>query len=273
MLTPVLGIIAAVVLLMVLVRLVEPRMAFLPTTGESVTPRELGLEYESLMIATRDGQRLHGWSLTRPAARARILYFHGNGGNLSLWAQILAGIVAKGYTLVAFDYRGYGLSNGRPSERGLYTDVDAIVEYFWRDSAPLPVVYWGRSLGVAMASYAATVRRPDALILESGFPDVRSLIRESPVLSLFALFSSYRFPATTFLRRLDPSVPILVVHGDRDQVVPIAQGRKLFDAVIATAKRFISIRGGDHNDVFPADSERYWRAVEELVRGLARSGR
>jgi uncharacterized protein len=267
-LTLVLGTVAAIVLLAVLVRAVEPRVAFLPTTGESVTPRDLDIEYESLTIATRDGQRLHGWSLFPSGARASILYFHGNGGNLSIWARILTGIAAKGYAVTAFDYRGYGLSSGRPSERGLYTDVDAIVEHFWRDPAPLPVLYWGRSLGVAMASYAATVHRPDALILESGFPDVRSLIRESPALSLCALFSSYRFPATSFLRRLDPSVQILVLHGDSDHVVPIAQGRKLFDAVMTTAKRFITIRSGDHNDVSPAEPEPYWSAVAELVTGV-----
>jgi uncharacterized protein len=274
MLTPVLGITAAVLLLAVFVRLVEPHMAFFPTAGESVTPRQLGLEYESVMIGTRDGERLHGWSMTGPAARANVLYFHGNGGNLSIWAPIVAGIVRKGFAVLAFDYRGYGLSSGRPSERGLYADVDAIVEQFWRDSSgSVPVLYWGRSLGVAMAAYAATVRPPDALILESGFPDARSLIRESPLLAALALFSTYRFPSTEFLNRLRSPVPVLVLHGDNDHVVSIAQGRKLFDAIAAPAKWFVSIRGGDHNDLSPSDPETYWGAVADLVGSLARSGR
>jgi uncharacterized protein len=274
MLTPVLGIAAAILLLTAFVRLVEPHMAFFPAAGESVTPRELGLEYESVTIGTSDGERLHGWSVTRPGARANVLYFHGNGGNLSIWAPVVAGIVRKGFTVLTFDYRGYGLSSGRPTERGLYADVDAIVEHFWRDSsAALPVVYWGRSLGVTMAAYAATVRPPDALILESGFPDAPSLIRESPLLAALALFSTYRFPSTQFLRSLRSPVPVLVLHGDSDHVVPITQGRKLFDAIAPPAKRFVTIRGGDHNDLSPSDSERYWEAVAELVGKLARSSR
>jgi uncharacterized protein len=87
--------------------------------------------------------------------RARILYCHGNGGNLSIWALILTGIARRGLSVFAADYRGYGLSTGRPTEQGLYRDVDAVVERFWRDiTTDVPVVYWGRSLGGAMAAYA-----------------------------------------------------------------------------------------------------------------------
>jgi len=274
MLMPTLGITAAIVVLFSFVRLVEPRMAFFPATGESVTPRQLGVDYQSLSISTRDGERLHGWSLAGPAARANVVYFHGNGGNLSVWAPIVAGIARKGYAVLAFDYRGYGLSSGRPTERGLYEDVDAIVEHFWRDApAALPVVYWGRSLGVAMAAYAASVRKPDALILEAGFPDARSLLRGSPLLALLALFSSYRFPSAEFLGRLRPPVPVLVLHGDNDHVVAIAQGRALFDAIPTSTKQFVSIRGGDHNDALPSEPGTYWGAVEQLVAGLAPSAR
>jgi fermentation-respiration switch protein FrsA (DUF1100 family) len=273
MLMPALGISAAILALLAFVRIVESRMAFFPTAGESLTPRELGLDYQSLSIRTRDGERLHGWSVAAPVARANVLYFHGNGGNLSAWAPIVAGIARKGYAVLVFDYRGYGLSSGRPSERGLYEDVDAIVEHFWRDSpAPLPVVYWGRSLGVAMAAYAATVRTPDALILEAGFPDARSLLRGSPLLALLAIFSSYRFPSAEFLDRLRPPVPVLVLHGDSDHVVPVAQGRALFDAIATPTKRFVSIRGGDHNDALPAEPGKYWGTVQEFVASLARVG-
>ena len=273
MLTLVLGVIATLVLLAALVRLLEPRFAFFPMAGESVTPRELGVDYQPLTINTHDGERLSGWSLTGPVAHAQILYLHGNGGNLSMWAPIVAGIAQRGYTVLAFDYRGYGLSTGRPTEQGLYRDVDAVVERFWRDSSStLPIVYWGRSVGVAMAAYVATVRQPDGLILESGFPDARSLIRGSPLLAFLALFSTYRFPSNDFLRRLGKPVPGLVLHGDADHVVPIRQGRALFDA-IAAPKRFVTVHGGDHNDLTPSDVETYWGAVGEFITSLGKGGR
>ena len=256
------------VVLILIVRLLESRFAFVPSLGETVTPREFGVDYTPLSIATRDGERLRGWALVHPAPRAQVVYFHGNGGNLSVWAPILAAIARQGYSVFAFDYRGYGVSTGRPSERGLYRDVDAVLEQFWSATPQRrPIIYWGRSLGTAMAAYAATVRTPDGLILESGFSDARSLVRTSPLLAFLALFSTYRFPCAEFLRHVN--APVLVMHGDDDHVIPIAQGRRLFDSVVGQ-KQFITIRGGDHNDLTPSDPGIYWRAVDQFVAGLPR---
>ncbi len=272
MVTIALGLAAALVVLAALVRVLEPRFAFFPMAGESVTPHEFGVDYEQVALGTGDGERLRGWSLAGPTTRARILYFHGNGGNLSVWAPIVAGVARRGYAVFAFDYRGYGLSTGRPTEKGMYRDVDAVVERFWRDSSRgVPVVYWGRSLGVAMAAYAATVRAPDGLILESGFPDARSLIRTSPLLAFLAVFSTYRFPCAQFLRRLGGPVPVLVMHGDNDHVVSITHGRALFDAV-EEPKRFVTIPGGDHNDLAPSAPDMYWKAVGGFVESLEPAG-
>lgn len=260
---------AAGVLLVALtlaVRFLEPRFAFFPTAGESVTPREYGVDYTPVSLDTKDGERLHGWTLVHPTPRAQVVYFHGNGGNLSVWAPILAAIAARGYSVLAFDYRGYGTSTGRPTERGLYRDVDAVLERLSSGSRrKTPVVYWGRSLGAVMAAYAASVRAPDGLILESGFPDARSLVRTSPLLSFLSLFSSYRFPCAAFLRRM--AVPVLVMHGDDDHIVPIAQGRTLFDAIVGP-KQFVVIPGGDHNDIRPRAPDVYWHAVEAFVASL-----
>ena len=258
---------AALVALVAAVRWLEPRFAFFPSAGEDRTPGDFGIEYEAVSIATRDGQQLRGWWLRAPSPRASILYFHGNAGNLSLWAPILSNIVGRGFDLLAFDYRGYGLSTGRPSERGLYLDVDAAVAYFaGRALTVRPRVYWGRSLGVAMAAYGATLAAPDGLILESGFPSARSLLRGSP-LFLLSMFSSYRFPTAAFLQRRAAHGPVLIVHGDDDRIVPIAQGRALFEP-LAQPKQFVAIRGGDHNDAAPADPAAYWGAIDPFIRGL-----
>ena len=254
--------------LAVLVRVFESRLAFFPVAGETVTPRELGVEHEPLSIVTHDGERLRGWALRHATPRAWVIYFHGNGGNLSIWAPILVGVAQQGYSVLAYDYRGYGLSTGRPTERGLYRDVDAIVEQAWSGPEPrMPVVYWGRSLGTAMAAYAATLRAPDGLILESGFPDARSLIRALPPLTFLGPFSTYRFPVVEFLRRAP--VPVLVMHGDDDHVIPIAQGRALFERM-SGRKQFVTIHGGDHNDLAPPDPRTYWHAVDTFTASLAR---
>jgi fermentation-respiration switch protein FrsA (DUF1100 family) len=249
-----------------LVRLVEPRFAFFPLAGETVTPRDLGVAYDALTIPTRDGERLHAWALAANPPRARIVYFHGNGGNLSVWAPVLANLARRGYAVLAFDYRGYGRSTGRPGERSLYRDADAVLAHVWRDQdLRTPTVYWGRSLGTAMAAYAAAMRAPDGLILEAGFPDARALVRSSPPLALLALFSTYRFPTAEFLRNV--RAPVLVMHGDDDRVVPFGLGRALFER-IAGPKQFVTVHGGDHNDVTPPDAPAYWRAVDAFISGL-----
>ena len=257
---------AAVAALALFVRAIEARVAFFPTAGELETPADAGVPFEPATIRTRDGEQLHGWFLPHARPRAAVLYFHGNGGNLSMWLPILVGMQRQGYAVRAFDYRGYGRSSGRPSERGLYVDVDAALEWA-PDDRRVPVIYWGRSLGTAMASYAATRRRPDGLILEAGFPDAWSLARGSPPLALLALFSTYRFPTASYARRA--GCPILVVHGDADQVVPFTLGAALFASVPAP-KQFVRIRGGDHNDAVPADPEAYWSGVRAFVDALPR---
>jgi fermentation-respiration switch protein FrsA (DUF1100 family) len=263
-----LELLAVLVALAVLVRLLEPRLAFFPLAGETETPRDFGVDYEPLSISTEDGEQLRAWSMVRPDSRASVLYFHGNGGNLSIWAPILTGIALRGYSVLALDYRGYGMSTGRPTERGLYRDVEAAVARFWADVPQgTPVVYWGRSLGVAMAACAATIRPPDGLVLEAGFPDARSVLRSSPLLAVLGVFSTYRFPAVEYLRQLTAPVPTLVLHGDDDRIVPVGQGRALFER-IGEPKELVIISGGDHNDPVPADPGVYWQAVDRFVASL-----
>jgi uncharacterized protein len=246
------------------VRWLEPRLAFFPSAGETTTPVDFGVPFTATTIATNDGERLRLWHLHAPDARARVVYFHGNGGNLSVWAPILSGIAHRGFDVLAFDYRGYGVSTGRPTERGLYRDVDAVLAHLSSSVAPgtVPLVFWGRSLGTAVAAYAATRRRPDRVILEAGFPDARSLVRSSPLLALLSLFSTYRFPTAVFLHDVD--APVLVMHGTADSVIPLELGRALYDRIGGT-KTFVAIAGGDHNDVSPPDERAYWRAIDAFV--------
>jgi fermentation-respiration switch protein FrsA (DUF1100 family) len=256
-----------VVALAFLVRLVEPRLAFFPFKGETETPKDHGLAYEPLMLTTSDGERLAAWMIPAAQPRAVVVYFHGNGGNLSNWAPILAEIVRHGHSVLAVDYRGYGLSSGRPSERGVYRDVAATLAHARRLTRDAPLVYWGRSLGATMAAYAASIEAPDGVILEASFPSARAAVRSSPVLAGLSLLGSYRFPTAEFMKNV--RAPALVLHGDSDGVIPFELGREVYDA-LPGPKQFLVIRGGDHNDGFPADAA-YWPAVERFIAGLQRS--
>jgi uncharacterized protein len=262
---------ALVITMKWLVARVEPRLTFFPSAGETETPKSIGLEYEAISIRTADGETIAAWWIPHEAARADVVYFHGNGGNLSIWLPILAGVQASGLNVLAFDYRGYGRSTGSPTEKGLYRDADAVLAELARlrqresaagSTARRPVIYWGRSLGGPVAAYATTVTRPDGLILESTFPDKRAVLGRQFVLRTLNLLASFRFETADMLRGFHR--PTLVMHGDADSVVPYGAGRALFDR-LSEPKRFVTLRGADHNDFHPATAREYWEAVNDVV--------
>jgi fermentation-respiration switch protein FrsA (DUF1100 family) len=264
---------AAILLgLKLLVNWLEPRMAFYPLRGVQETPAAFNLPFTDVRIPTSDGETLHAWWLEHPKPRAAVIFFHGNGGNLSLWLDVIAEIRRRQFSVLAVDYRGYGASSGTPSEKGLYRDAEASIDHFRRtlNTARTPVIYWGRSIGSPVAAFAATRSAPDALVLESPMPNVRRLLRTNPVLWLLSFLSSYRFPTSSFLRQYGG--PLLVVHGDADSIIPYGAGQQVFADAPTRHKTFVTIRGADHNDLHVVDPDLYWRSIEAFVDRIPARG-
>lgn len=247
----------------------EPRMAFFPWTGVQQTPASAGLEFRELRIPTADGETLHGWWMPHPEPRGQVIYWHGNGGNLSLWLDVLVDLQGQGFSVLAVDYRGYGASTGTPSERGIYRDAEAAHAYFAEQlrQTGTPVIIWGRSLGCAVASYAAAKFPPDALILESPFPDVRSLFAGNPIMLGLSFFSTYRFPTSAHLQGYRDR--LLVIHGSADSIIPFSGGRRVFERAASADKQFVELEGADHNDPHAAHPA-YWPAVHRFLGVAAR---
>jgi pimeloyl-ACP methyl ester carboxylesterase len=256
------------VVLKALVGSFESRLVFFPDPGESDTPSTLGLRHQVLHLTSADGERLVAWQLEPERPLADVVYFHGNGGNLSLWLPVFATLHRLGYRVLAVDYRGYGLSTGSPTEQGLYLDAEATVRHAARHrTRDRPLVFWGRSLGTAVAAAATRVVEPDGLVLEAGFPDKASVIRGQWLLRALNALSPYRFATVELLR--DFRKPVLVMHGNRDSVVPFALGRELFDG-LREPRRFVAIEGAGHNDFFDEAESHYWGPVTTFIDGLRR---
>jgi len=263
------AIVIAIVILILLrlaVSRLEPAMVFFPLRGENDTPASLGIRYTALKLRTSDGVQIAAWQLEPRAPKADIVYFHGNGGNLSLWLPVLAAFHSFDYRVLAVDYRGYGSSEGSPSERGLTLDAEAAVRHAMSSrAADRPLIYWGRSLGGPIAAAAARIAAPDALVLESTFPDKVSVIRWNPVFRVLNLFSSYRFDTVGTLRGFKK--PVLVVHGDADTIIPYGLGRELFER-LEGPKQLVTLRDADHNDLFDARHEAYWTPLRAFIDAL-----
>jgi len=246
----------------------EHRLVFRPSKDVTQTPISFGVPFEHFFVPTPDGERLSAWHLLPEHPRAAVLYFHGNSGNLGLFAGVLTRLYQNRLQVFAIDYRGYGRSSGQPTEKGVYMDALAAVEYF-HDRLRLdgcPVVFWGRSLGGPVAAYASSQASPGGVILETTFSSKRVLLRNYPwQFRIFSVFSKYRFDT---LRHLSgQSLHKLVVHGDQDRTIPVEQGRYLFRN-LESPKSLLVISGADHINIHEVDEDRYWGKILGFIERL-----
>jgi fermentation-respiration switch protein FrsA (DUF1100 family) len=250
--------------------LLQPGMVFYPFAGLDATPRDWGLDYQDVSITTSDGVELHGWLVPRPGAQRVLLFFHGNAGNISHRGDSIRIFHRLGLDVLIIDYRGYGSSQGSPSEQGLYRDARATWSWLTRERgyAPADVVIFGRSLGAVVAAHQASETQPGGLILESGFSSARDASRAIfPVLS-WLVVGRYDFDAARALRRV--GCPVLVLHSPEDEIIPYRLGRKLYEAA-REPKQFVELRGG-HNDGFLVSQPQYEEALDEFLESLPNQG-
>ena len=204
---------------------------------------------EEVTFGTEDGLTLRGWFVP-PAAGPRgmtVLAFNGNGGNRALRAPLADALSQMGFAVLLFDYRGYGGNPGSPGEEGLAADARAAVAYLERrdDVDPERLVYFGESLGAAVALRLALERTPAALILRSPFTSMTDVGRHHYFFLPVSWLLKERYPSLDRIPGL--SCPLLVIAGDRDRIIPVEQSRRLHDAA-PPPKRLFIVPGGDHND-------------------------
>jgi len=201
---------------------------------------------EERWIDTDDGVRLHAWWAPPPPGGATLVWSHGNGGNIALREPVLLDLAARGLGVLAYDYRGYGRSAGRPSEEGVYRDARAAYDSERARGVPAErIVAFGESLGGAVSVRLATERPCAGVVLVSTFTSMRDVAQAH--YGPLAFLAGDRFDALARIGRL--AVPLLVAHGDRDEIVPFALGERLF-AAAPEPKRFLRVPGAYHNDVF-----------------------
>ena len=241
----------------------QARLIYFPESEVAATPRDAGLSYRDVEFDTEDGLRLHGWFVPAPDSRRVLLFFHGNAGNISHRLQSLRLFHDLGLSVLIFDYRGYGRSEGSPTEAGLYLDARAAWRYLVESEgyAAQDIVFFGRSLGGAVAVELATDHAPGAVILESTFTTLSEVgARAYPWLPVRWL-SRHNFDSLSRITQL--RCPKLFVHGRADDVVPFELGRRLFEAA-EQPREFVELEGG-HNDGFLLAGSSYIDALREFL--------
>ncbi len=209
------------------------------------SPASVGVAAEEVLLRSADGVELVGWHAAPREGSPVLVYFQGNGGGLDLRAHRFRALTAQGVGLLALNYRGYGGSSGHPTETGLLRDARAAYEFAAGRYGADRVVLWGESLGSGIAVATAAEHQVARLVLESPYTSIVDVAAAVywylPVRPLV----KDPFRANRWVGRV--TAPVLVLQGARDEVIPIAIGRRLYD-LIRAPKRFISLPNAGHND-------------------------
>ena len=246
----------------------DQMMVYFPERELSATPADVGLAYEDVSLTAADGTKLRGWHVPGESSTT-LLWLHGNAGNISHRVDNIAMLVRNtGFGVFIIDYRGYGRSEGKPSEKGLYMDAEAAFEHMTSDLDLDPeedIVLFGRSLGVGVAVEMATRHRVRSVVVESGFTSVREMSKSSGMGALSILLLPLIDARYDSLSKMGSTLsPVMVIHGDRDEMVPFEMAEKIF-AAAPEPKRFYAIPGASHNDTYVVGGEAYFKALRDFV--------
>jgi pimeloyl-ACP methyl ester carboxylesterase len=248
----------------------EKYLLYVPQRKLDATPALEGLAYEDVWFPARDGVKLHGWFIPAPGAKFTLLWFHGNAGNISHRVRNIGQLHRLvGAHVLIFDYRGYGQSEGGfsdLSEPATYHDGTGAVSYLRgrRDVEQTRLVYFGRSLGAAIAVEMARHHPPAGMILETTFTSIPDMARLVVPYIPVRPFLRIRYDTVSKLPEIH--VPVLIVHGDQDEVMPLEQAQRLLEAA-NPPKDLYTIAGARHNDTHIVGGDRYFA---ELAAFLAR---
>ena len=246
--------------------MMDRQFIYFPESNITKDPGDVGLAFEDVSFTSADGVKLHGWFVPGESDTT-LIWFHGNAGNIGNRVDNLSEIHEHlGVNVFIFDYRGYGHSDGEPSEEGIYLDAEAAVGYIRSvkniDSNRL--VLFGRSLGCAVAVETALRTTVASVVLESGFTSIQDMVKKN-YSYLPGIDRLVRAKYDCLGKIKNVRVPVMILHGDLDDVVPYEMGLELFVAA-NEPKTFYNIKNANHNDTYVAGGIAYYQALGSFVQ-------
>ncbi len=263
---PPLALVGGVAAIEILRRQFQRRKTFRPERfpSELASPRALGLPAEDLWFRSKDGVDLHGWWMPQEAAQGTVLFCHGHSGSLGHRIEQFREMLRLPVNLLAFDYRGYGRSGGRPSEQGLYRDVRAAYDLLRTRLGETAdrIVLFGQSLGGAVAIDGALHRPVAGLVVQSSFVDMKAMARVKFPRFPMHWIASDHFKSGDKVAHIE--APKLFIHGTGDTMIPYAHSELLFERA-AAPKQILPVIGADHHDVHERGGETYFRRLSSFL--------
>ncbi len=240
------SLLAVYVMMMALLFVFQRYLVYFPTRGLETTPSLIGLAYEDVWMTTADEVKIHGWFVPADSARGTLLFCHGNAGNIAHRLDYARIFQQRRLNVFLFDYRGYGQSDGTPTEAGTYRDGEAAWRFLveQKQLASQRIVILGESLGGGIATYLAEQVRPGGLILQSVFTSVPDIGAAAYPMFPIRLLARIRYPNLERMARI--TCPSLIIHSQHDEIIPFQHAEALF-AAANPPKKLLDIVG-DHNE-------------------------
>lgn len=242
----------------------QHKLFFHPDNTLSYDPGAIGLKYESVTFRTQDSLNLHGWYIPHDNPRGSVLFLHGNAGDIGDRMDTIQQLHRFGLNQFIFDYRGYGKSEGAPSEEGLYEDARAAYRYLieQKQVEPSRLVIMGRSLGGAVAGWLAAHEQSGPIILESSFTSAPEVAADVYPYLPARYMIRFHFPLKSWVQKIRK--PILVAHSKQDQLIPYAHGQELYRAAYPP-KKFLELEG-NHASGFMDTGKKYQRTIQNFLQ-------
>jgi len=247
------------------IRYIESHSLYFPMKKVTATPALAGLAFDDVYFMTSDHKRLNGWFLANDKAKFTVIFSHGNAGNISHRLEKVMMLNSLELNIFIFDYRGYGNSQGVPSEAGFYEDIKAAYSYLIKERkiAKENIILYGESIGGAVAIDLAQKVKPRAIIVEDTFTSIKDMVKIAfPFMPRFVFLS--RFNSLSKIKMVICAK--LIIHSKDDEIVPFYLGEKLFNAAIPP-KEFLALRGS-HNSAFLESKNQYLSAIQSFINKL-----
>jgi len=269
MLTGALVLLSLLIFVILYLKYYEKKGIYFPTRKIDLTPKDIDLEFEDVYFFSTDGIKLNGWYVPAKESRMTVLFCHGNAGNIGDRIEIIDMFCRLGLDVFICDYRGYGRSQGSPSEKGLYLDAQAAYKYLIdkRNLDEGSIVVYGKSIGANVAVELCSKIKPAALISDSAFTSALEMGKKLFPFFPIRWFITVKYDALSKIKNI--TIPKLIIHSEDDEVIPFQHGRKLFETA-PEPKEFYSMRAGHNESIFLAREDFVGRIDSFLQKHLNR---
>jgi hypothetical protein len=248
------------VLICIVLYFLQEKLIFFPQKLSKDYHFQFDGPFEELFIKTKDGKLLNGLLFTTTKTKGLIFYLHGNAGALNTWGEVAAFYTALGYDVFMLDYRGYGKSEGKiTNQQQLFTDVQAAYDELKNRYPEESITILGYSLGTGPSTWLAANNHPKRLLLQAPYFSLTDLMQHHyPILPTFIL----KYPLKTYEYIRNCSMPVVLFHGDRDEVIYYGSSKKLIE-VMKSTDRLITLEGWGHNGM--SEGQQYQEAIRKIL--------